>query len=465
MNLKEKVKCRLLAELGAGKFPVGSMLPTVRELSEQYNASIYTISVVLSQLAKENLVDLRRGSKTKVISLPHVGSGDKGKVCLKLLDNSTFSERKARQMVLNKLFDSGFRNRYPDVDIQMKTISSLSIQSLLNNFFDWNLSVGRFQATHLDFLIDYGSIAQLPESLMAMHRQLLPELRELGCRNGKYYFLPYSFSHLHLTVKRSMLARIGYQEKAVFYTRSELIKILREMKRFSEIAPLYLPHWSDFSALLAFFYMQEVPDCVKICWQSPEMGKIIKWLISLVFEEKLIELPHGSEGGGMEEFIFGDHAMTIDSGMCRLSNYRNPSDLMILPFPDTDDGQRLVLKNAMGWCINQHQSAETIEMCGQYVVEFEDFLWQHSGYESYAIFNGHCCRRNVFTPHGRPGMQNISGPIRDDYELITEKSRWELSGSDWEKEIIGNCISQIVVNPRYAKDSKYWLQIFKQSGI
>jgi hypothetical protein len=465
MNLQEKVKCRLLAELGAGKFPVGSILPTVRELSEQYNASIYTISIVLNQLAKEKLVSSRRGSKTQVLSLPRVDHGNKGKVCLNILDHSAFSERKAKQMILNKLFDSGFRNRHPDVDIKMKPVAYLSIQNMLNCFFDNNLSISRFQATQMNFLIDYDSVAQLPESLMAMHSQILPELCELGSRNGKHYFLPYTFSHLHLSVKRSALASIGCPEKAVFYKRCEWIEILREIRRFSKAAPLYLPYWSDLSALLAFFYMQEAPDCVKISWTSPEMEKVIKWLIPLIFDEKLIELPHGSERRDPAEFVCDDHAMTIDSGMWRLNNYQNPSDLMVLPFPDTDDGQRLVLKNAVGWCINQHQSAEAIEKCGQYLVEFEDFLWQHVGHEPYTIFNGHCCRRNVFMPNGKSGVQNITGSVRDDYELIAKKTRWELPGADWEKEIMGNCISQIVANQQYAKDPKYWMQFFKQSDL
>ena len=465
MNLQEKVKCRLLAELEAGKFPVGSIMPTVRELSEKYKASIYTISVVLNQLAKEKLVSSRRGSKTQVLSLPRVDHGNKEKICLNILDHSAFSDRKAKQMILNKLFDSGFRNRHPDVDIKMKPVASLSIQNMLNCFFDNNLSISRFQATQMNFLIDYDSVAQLPESLMAMHSQILPELRELGSRNGRHYFLPYTFSHLHLTVKRSALASVGCPEKTVFYTRSEWIEILREIRRFSKAVPLYLPYWSDLSALLAFFYMQEAPDCVKISWTSPEMEKVIKWLIPLIFDEKLIELPHGSEGLDVAEFGFDDHAMIIDSGMLRLSNCRPSSDFMILPFPDTDDGHRLVLKNAVGWCINQHQSTEDIEMCGKYIYEYEDFLWQKVGREPYSVFNGHCCRRNVFMPHGKPGIQNVPGSIRDDYELIAKNSKWELPGADLEKELTGNCISKIVADSHQAKDPKYWMHSFHQLEI
>ncbi len=465
MNLQESVKSQLLAELGAGKFQVGSTLPTVRELSEQYNTSIYTISVVLNQLAKDNLVSLRRGSKTQLLSLPRSDQCNKRKVCLNILDHSAVSERKAKQMTLNKLFDSRFRNLHPDAEIQMKTVSSISVQNSLNCFFDSNLSFSRFQATQLEFLLDYSSIAPLPDSLMAMHEQLLPELREIGCRNGKHYFLPYTFSHLHLTVKRSALASIGYPDKTVFYTRSEWVEILRAMRRLSKNGPLYLPYWSDLSALMAFFYMQEVKDCVRICWTSPEMEKVIKWLIPLIFEEELIELPHGSEGLDVAEFGFDDHAMIIDSGMLRLSNCRPSSDFMVLPFPDTDDGHRLVLKNAVGWCINQHQSAEDIEMCGKYIFEYEDFLWQNVGREPYSVFNGHCCRRNVFAPHGKPGVQNAPGSIRDDYELIAKNSKWELPGADLEKELTGNCISKIVADSHHAKDPKYWMHFFHQLEI
>jgi hypothetical protein len=68
-------------------------------------------------------------------------------------------------------------------------------------------------------------------------------------------------------------------------------------------------------------------------------------------------------------------------------------------------------------------------------------------------------------PNGKSGVQNITGSVRDDYELIAKKTRWELPGADWEKEIMGNCISQIVANQQYAKDPKYWMQFFKQSDL
>ena len=59
----------LLSDIGAGKFPVGSMLPTELELCERFEVSRFTVREALRRLHEMGLLHRRRGSGTVVRSL------------------------------------------------------------------------------------------------------------------------------------------------------------------------------------------------------------------------------------------------------------------------------------------------------------------------------------------------------------------------------------------------------------
>jgi GntR family transcriptional repressor for pyruvate dehydrogenase complex len=60
----------LLAELAAGKFPVGSRLPAERELAQQYDVSRPTVREAIIALEVQGLVEVRVGSGAYVLRLP-----------------------------------------------------------------------------------------------------------------------------------------------------------------------------------------------------------------------------------------------------------------------------------------------------------------------------------------------------------------------------------------------------------
>lgn len=64
----------LMEEVSAGKFPVGSMLPTELELCERFDVSRYTIREALRRLGDMGLVARRQGSGT-VVQAADPGSG------------------------------------------------------------------------------------------------------------------------------------------------------------------------------------------------------------------------------------------------------------------------------------------------------------------------------------------------------------------------------------------------------
>lgn len=63
-----KIADALLADIGAGRYEVGAMLPAEAELCEQFHASRFTIREALRWLADHGVIDRRRGSGTRVIS-------------------------------------------------------------------------------------------------------------------------------------------------------------------------------------------------------------------------------------------------------------------------------------------------------------------------------------------------------------------------------------------------------------
>ncbi|MDD9907596.1 MAG: GntR family transcriptional regulator [Rhodospirillaceae bacterium] len=64
-----RISEELLSDIGAGKFPVGSMLPTELELCERFEVSRFTVREALRRLHEMGLLHRRRGSGTVVRSL------------------------------------------------------------------------------------------------------------------------------------------------------------------------------------------------------------------------------------------------------------------------------------------------------------------------------------------------------------------------------------------------------------
>ena len=61
-----RISEELLSDIGAGKFPVGSMLPTELELCERFEVSRFTVREALRRLQEMGLLHRRRGSGTVV---------------------------------------------------------------------------------------------------------------------------------------------------------------------------------------------------------------------------------------------------------------------------------------------------------------------------------------------------------------------------------------------------------------
>lgn len=66
----QDVARKLLKELSAGKFPVGTRLPAERELALQYNVSRPTVREAVIALEVQGLVAVRLGSGAYVVALP-----------------------------------------------------------------------------------------------------------------------------------------------------------------------------------------------------------------------------------------------------------------------------------------------------------------------------------------------------------------------------------------------------------
>ena len=58
---------RLMQEISAGQYPPGSLLPSEADLARQTGLARGTVRMALATLAKEGLVDRRRGSGTRVL--------------------------------------------------------------------------------------------------------------------------------------------------------------------------------------------------------------------------------------------------------------------------------------------------------------------------------------------------------------------------------------------------------------
>ncbi len=65
----QKISEELLGDISAGKFPLGSMLPTELELCERFSVSRFTVREALRRLHDMGLLHRRRGSGTVVRSL------------------------------------------------------------------------------------------------------------------------------------------------------------------------------------------------------------------------------------------------------------------------------------------------------------------------------------------------------------------------------------------------------------
>lgn len=59
---------KLIGEIATGKYPVGDLLPTERELCESHQISRHTARESLRQLEQQGLINRRQGSGSKVVS-------------------------------------------------------------------------------------------------------------------------------------------------------------------------------------------------------------------------------------------------------------------------------------------------------------------------------------------------------------------------------------------------------------
>jgi GntR family hexuronate regulon transcriptional repressor len=73
-RLYQDLARKLIAELAAGNYPVGSRLPAERELALQYNVSRPTVREAIIAMEVQGLVEVRIGSGAYVLRLP--GKGD-----------------------------------------------------------------------------------------------------------------------------------------------------------------------------------------------------------------------------------------------------------------------------------------------------------------------------------------------------------------------------------------------------
>lgn len=73
-KLYRRVIDAIVAQLGAGKFPIGSRLPTERELSESFAVSRATVREAMVALEMMGVVEMRKGSGIYVQSLHPLGT-------------------------------------------------------------------------------------------------------------------------------------------------------------------------------------------------------------------------------------------------------------------------------------------------------------------------------------------------------------------------------------------------------
>lgn len=69
-RLYQDLARKLIAELSAGNYPVGSRLPAERELAQQYSVSRPTVREAIIAMEVQGLVEVRIGSGAHVLRLP-----------------------------------------------------------------------------------------------------------------------------------------------------------------------------------------------------------------------------------------------------------------------------------------------------------------------------------------------------------------------------------------------------------
>ncbi|MGJ5897754.1 GntR family transcriptional regulator [Streptomyces sp. V2] len=102
----------LRARIIEGAYPVGSFLPSQRDLADEFGVSRDTVQRVLKELASEGWIQSRQGSGSRVLKTPLISSGD--------------PRRKGRVLSLRPLFDEAFQEAEVALDVSTLTSESLS---------------------------------------------------------------------------------------------------------------------------------------------------------------------------------------------------------------------------------------------------------------------------------------------------------------------------------------------------
>ncbi|MGW5471850.1 GntR family transcriptional regulator [Streptomyces chartreusis] len=112
----ERVAGVLRARMTEGRYPLDSVLPTQRQLAEEFHVSRDTVQRVLKELRSEGWIESRQGSGSRVIRIQQIHS-------------PTSSKRPERRVTLGMLIGQAFER--PEVTLDVSTLTSESLDAHL----------------------------------------------------------------------------------------------------------------------------------------------------------------------------------------------------------------------------------------------------------------------------------------------------------------------------------------------
>jgi DNA-binding transcriptional regulator YhcF (GntR family) len=468
--LVKKTVQRLTAMLAKGDFTEhGKPLPSRRELALQLGVSHFTVGRAMEVLRMQGIIESAEGSYTFLNTVPEPVPDEPhdAKSCeVSFWTNSCGSEdiRYLRLGIVRHRFQTEFMDRHPGVVLKEKR-SNLPYEKYTAQMLDGmvrsgELCVGNLPQTYLPFLLNAKVLAPFPEAIVEDYlAKCDPLFLHRVKQSEQTVYLPFSVSFSNLCCNREAFLRAGLDPDLEFRDWDHFATICHQLKEqaggkepFCIAGNATLVQWLMHLVYQATDDLGESAVLPKIDWQSPGARRAVDYLLSMVYDWKLVKILGDNQSLATSDLFSGNLPIMIGGvdGLPLLAELGMASLFTLKALPGGPTGVPLSMLNSSGWFLNAQASEAVWDAAARYLIDWEE--WSHFG-EGGAELRKLGVSSNLYSVFSDPSKDQFTAhhqwpdSWRETFASLREMARWEAPSSDLLKTILGPALADLLNRP------------------
>lgn len=438
----------------------GDRLPTVRQLADDFDVSIYTIHTAISELKDSGYVESHGRSLNFLSKLPAQEEfiDLKGVVITTLVPDYN-DLRKLNSMLIREQSHVAFRAVHPEIEIkeiqtkgQGTDFSAEQIKQLMRNGIP---TTNNLTQTELPIYQKFNLITPINEELVHNYlKQIKPQYTERCRINGKLYMLPTSITASCYTYNHKLLAAAGIDAEYCFSGLAEFVESLRLLHNYTGKPPLIFTHAADL-----YMWLQHLVACNQkiitsgqqlppLDWQSDYCSKALEYFFNIIFEEKLGIINTSAYEDNILSLYDNEIPIVFDSGTLAsfLMGHRQTANYSLAQLGTTGLGN--VSGNFIRIGADEREHLAAIK----YIMYNVDWVHKDAGGICRASYNRFSKPWSIYKDIENDRFlckdSNFPEAWREAAERIESDLIWEPLGNDWEKFLTGRSLQKLLESER-----------------